>query len=110
MPAAARGRFFFSMSLQTSRIVVIMLFVALTSLIYVSSSPINGKVLCRLPALSYGLLLLTWSSLHANAEGAAATDPPSWLPRRSIWSPVKPRKFVSCLVVASQVLDWSTVC
>ena len=31
MPAAARGKFFFSMSLQISRIFVIMLFVALAS-------------------------------------------------------------------------------
>jgi len=45
MPAAARGKFFFSMSLQISRIFVIMLFVALASLIYVSSprSPCVGE-------------------------------------------------------------------
>jgi len=37
MPAAARGKFFFSMSLQISPIFLIMIFVALASFSYVSS-------------------------------------------------------------------------
>jgi len=47
MPAAARGKFFFSMSLQISRIFVIMLFVALASLGYVSSRRVRASVRTR---------------------------------------------------------------
>ena len=47
MPAAANGRFFFSMSLQISRIFVIMLFVALASLSYVSSPRVCAPVKTR---------------------------------------------------------------
>jgi len=39
MPAAARGKFFFSISFQISRIFLRMLFVALASFSYVSSPP-----------------------------------------------------------------------
>jgi hypothetical protein len=37
MPAVAKGKFFFSMSLQTFTILTIILFVAVASLSYVSS-------------------------------------------------------------------------
>ena len=110
MPAAARGRFFFSMSLQTSRIFVIIFFVALTSLIYVSSHRINGKVLCRLPAISYRRLLLTWSSLHAKAEGGCGNQSALSAATPLDLEPRKTPQICKLLAVASQVLDWSTVC
>ena len=44
MPAAAKGKFFFSMSLQMSRIFVIMLFVAVASLSEVSSPRVSVSV------------------------------------------------------------------
>jgi hypothetical protein len=47
MPAAARGKFFFSMSFQISRIIVIMLFVALASFSYVPPPRVRAEVKTR---------------------------------------------------------------